>query len=178
MYDSIHVSPLVRIGAGPPPGHLGGLLLECHGRIRAFLAIARRLAAGVEADPSEVQEAARGIHRYFATAFPLHVADEEETIWPALRGTDPQLDAALDEASAEHGGHARMVAELIESAASLATPGRGPAAALGAVAAALEAELVPHLDAEERAIFPALGRLPVATVESLSAALRGRRTGR
>lgn len=136
-------------------------------------------SAWIASDPLQVEDAARRIHRYFSVAFPLHVADEEENAWPALRGTDARLDAALDAATAEHRNHAPLIAEVIESAADLVTAPRiKPARALEAAAAALEAELLPRLDAEEREIFPALRGLPAATLDSLSAAFRARRGAR
>ena len=48
---------------------------------------------------------------------------------------------------------------------------------LAEVAAAVEAQLVPHLALEERTIVPALRALPDAERQRLRAAIRERRSG-
>src|SRR5690606_33889983 len=62
------------------------LLDECHQRIRRFLALAGEAAAHRGAPSSETAQACADVERYFKEALPLHVADEEESITPRLRG--------------------------------------------------------------------------------------------
>lgn len=154
------------------------MLLECHGRIRRFLETARRLAAAEETPAPEVAEAAEAVRRYFVSAYPLHVRDEEELIVPRLRGTDPAVDAALAAMEREHGDHELPVSRLIATCRLLADdPGRLPAlrGELAAIVADLTASLGPHLGREEAVILPALQRLPAADQARLLAEMRERR---
>ena len=59
---------LGKIGRSAAPADAVALLLECHGRIRAFLAMARRVGEAIQ------------VHRNFTLALPLHARDEEESI--------------------------------------------------------------------------------------------------
>ncbi len=84
---------LTKIGKPAAAGDAVGLLLECHERIRSFLALARRIAEVGPSAPGTVPEAAARVRRYFTEALPLHARDEEESILPRLRGLDPTVDA-------------------------------------------------------------------------------------
>lgn len=159
------------IGTGPRrvEGDLAALLLECHQRIRDFCALARRLA-DTPAPDAVIADAARRVHRYFAEALPLHVADEDVSLEPRLRGRSRALDAALDRMSREHRAHAPLVARLCELTRALADdPARlaGLGAELSSLAQELERQLLDHLEQEERAVIPAIA-------EQLDADLRAR----
>jgi len=81
------------------------LLFACHERIRRFTATADRLVEYVtkHGADAEAQEAARNILRYFDLALPNHHADEEEDVFPALRGLhDRALDQAMDALLIQH----------------------------------------------------------------------------
>ena len=153
---------LVRPGKPSAPSDAVDLLLECHARIRAFLALARRLGeAGAE--PAEARtEAAARIHRYFTHALPLHARDEEESILPRLRGRDPLVDLQLDVMVREHQAHQRALGKLVQACGELVTrPERHARMApvvLGATAE-LERQFRDHLAREEEVIFPAVRRL-------------------
>lgn len=137
------------------------LLLECHGRIRAFLATARRIAVAAGSPPGEVAEAAAAVHRYFTQALPLHAADEERSILPRLRSREPALDAALDAMVAEHAAHQGHLADLTAACAALAAaPARHAelASALLDSVAWLESHLEAHLGAEEAVVLPGMRR--------------------
>ena len=152
--------PIGRRPASPPDDALLELLLECHGRIRRFLATGRRLVEAEGAPAAEVTETAQALYRYFATALPLHVLDEEATIMPRVRGRYAHVDVALDRMAAEHASHGPNLARLIDLCAELGQqPEQLPArrAALNAVITALEGDLLPHLTQEEAVIFPVLG---------------------
>ncbi len=170
---------LVTLGARRASGDGVDLLLECHGRIRQVLAVARRLAAGGDASASEVRDAAARIHRYFAEALPLHVRDEDETVRALLAGAAPAVAAALTQMSAEHEAHLAPLGELLAICAQLEThPEQLDAVVdrLRPLVATLEADLLAHLELEERVIFPALRALPGSARAHLTAEIRGRRT--
>ncbi len=146
----------------PAPDDLVGLLLECHGRIRTFVRLARTVAAAPDAPAEAAGLAAGRVRRYFAEALPLHVADEEQSVEPRLRGRDAALDRALGAMRREHAEHEAATARLVELCALVeADPAQlaGLAGELGALAARLDALFEAHLEAEERSIFPALGAL-------------------
>jgi iron-sulfur cluster repair protein YtfE (RIC family) len=137
------------------------LLLECHARIRAFLATARRIAEARDAPPGEVAEAARAVHRYFTMALPLHVVDEERSVLPRLRGRSAEIDAALAAMVAEHQGHLGPLAELVAACATLsATPDRHGELAPGLLVTlgCLEPQLQSHLVAEESVVISGMRR--------------------
>jgi iron-sulfur cluster repair protein YtfE (RIC family) len=144
-------------------GDLVDALLECHGRIRQMTAIARALvAAGPDRIDREVSEAAGRVRRYFVEALPRHVADEEESIRPRLRGREQVVDAAMAEMSADHHNHEAPVARLIELCSRLEVAPEALEAARGEldeVVRALESDFAVHLEREEQVIFPAIRRL-------------------
>jgi iron-sulfur cluster repair protein YtfE (RIC family) len=155
------------------------LLNECHGRIRNFAALARKLGETGGVPRDEVVDAATRVARYFREALPLHVRDEEETILPRLRGRDADLDATLDAMCSEHRGHEDPLTELLALCDELvAHPERHAerAGALTELARRLEREFEHHLAAEERVIFPAIAKLEAQTREAMIAELRARRT--
>lgn len=153
---------LTGIGRGAIAEDAVGLLLECHHRIRAFTAMASRLAAAGEAGPDAVRDAARRVHRYFAEALPLHARDEEESILPRLHGRDAEVDRALETMSREHREHEAPLAKVLAGCAALE---RDPAALpqvaeqLASAATELEAHFARHLALEEAVVFPAMRRL-------------------
>ena len=169
---------LVTFGArrGTPDGV--DLLVECHGRIRRHLGFARRLAAGVGHPLADIRDTARQVRRYFAEALPLHVLDEEESVLELLAGCTPDVDAALARMATEHMDHEPALERLIALCAELE---RAPerladlTAELTPLAAALETELLGHLEREERIIFSALRALPQIDRDELGAAMQRRR---
>jgi iron-sulfur cluster repair protein YtfE (RIC family) len=159
-------------------GDLVDMLLECHGRIRTFSALA--IAAGERGDvpADELVEACTRVERYFGLALPLHVRDEEESVLPRLRGRSPAVDAALDRMHDEHAHHAPMLEALLTSSAAVrATPGDVTArSALLAAANALHAAFEPHLESEEQILFPAMRALvPLVEQAAIVSELRARR---
>ncbi len=172
---------LTRIGPAPRSGDVVDALLDCHQRIRDFTALALRLADAADASPTEVRDAAAGVHRYFSRALPLHARDEEESLLPRLRGADRRLDAELDDMAREHREHDDPVARVVAICAELLQdPARLPqrAAALRGAAVELERHFATHLAREERVIFPAIReRLDRATQDAIQAEMRARRAG-
>jgi hypothetical protein len=153
---------LTVLGKSAQPQGAVDLLLECHDRIRAFLALALRIPGAAGEDPILVAEAAERVRRYFVEALPLHAQDEEESILPRLRGADPRVDAALAAMAREHLEHERPLGALVAECDLLSRdPGRlrERAASVAAPARELEAHFAVHLRGEEEVIFPAVRRL-------------------
>jgi hemerythrin-like domain-containing protein len=153
---------LTKLGGAAVPEDAVGLLLDCHARIRAFTALAGRLARAGQEGPEVIRDTARQVRRYFTEALPLHARDEEESVLPRLRGRDAALDRALATMAREHQEHRGPVSRVVEACWEL----EGDAAAfsrlapeLGAAAAELERHFTEHLALEEAVIFPALRRL-------------------
>jgi len=171
----------MQIGRGPKktPEDIVDLLLACHERIRRFIGMARRIAEADSPPEHELREAAAQVRRYFAEALPLHVADEEQSILPRLRGTDPELDASLATMHDEHDAHGPHLERLLALLRELEhTPSRHAAlrAELAEVSAHLERDFHAHLDNEEAVILPAIrDHLDAATREEMVRELRARR---
>lgn len=154
------------------------LLLSCHDKVRRFAGLSLRLdlhLARHGAD-EEAATAARNVLRYFDQAAPLHHADEEEDLFPALRRLgDPALDAAMAALEAEHGELEqlwRAVRPWLEAAAQQGLPVRP---------AELDdfARRYPiHAQREESDIYPAARRLHPATLAAIGRTMRQRRGAR
>lgn len=168
---------LVQFGRKSERVSLVGLLSECHERIRSFIALAQRVTQERLAE-DDVRTAAMAVRRYFVEALPLHVADEEQSLTPRLRGRSPTLDAALAQMGDEHSEHAAGLAELVSACEALAhDPGSAAARAqLALTATRLGAAFDEHLRHEEVHIFPAIEReLDQAAQADVVRELRARR---
>lgn len=170
---------MISIGKPAPAGDVVDALLDCHGRIRSFTALALRLARAAGPREAEARDAAAAVHRYFSRALPLHARDEEESILPRLRGRDPAVDAALETMHREHLEHEAALGRLLAAcAAVMEDPAALPrvAPALEAAAADLERQFGAHLGAEERVLFPALrAHLGRDAHQAILAEMRARR---
>jgi hemerythrin-like domain-containing protein len=174
---------LIQVGwSRADSGDAVDLLLDCHARIRHFIAIARRLSEAGAAPPEEIRDAAAAVHRYLSTALPLHKRDEEDSLVPRLRGLDPALDGALDEMAHEHEAHRDPVGRMVDLCAMLhdePTRREALAGALFRAVSDLERHFTPHLDREEAVIFPAIRRLLLPEMNAaIVAELRARRQPR
>ena len=166
-------------GTESGPADVVELLLDCHQRIRHFSELARRLGEADGLPGGEVRDAAARVRRYFGEALPLHVADEEESLVPRLRGREPEIDAALERMTSEHQAHQPGLAALLELCEALeSTPARHTElrGALLETATALQAEFESHLAEEERVLIPALQRLfPAEERATMADEVRARR---
>jgi iron-sulfur cluster repair protein YtfE (RIC family) len=170
---------LILPGRTAAPQDAVGLLLECHGRIRSFLTLARRIAdAGGEQDEA-VRDAAARVRRYFCEALPLHAQDEEESIVPRLRGREATVDAELETMAQEHREHSGPLTRLVSACEELTRdPARLPelAPTVRDATEELERHFADHLRREEAIIFPALRRLLVPSEDAaLMREMRARR---
>jgi len=137
---------------------LGALPLHRPQGIRDSCALAWG-RADTSAPGAATADAAHRVHRHFADALPLHLADEDESLEPRRRGCAHELDAALDRVSREQRAHAPLVARLCELTRALADdPARlaGLGAELSSLAQELERQLLDHLEQEEHAVIPAI----------------------
>src|SRR5690606_37975903 len=100
--------------AATPPKDAVDLLLECHARIRRFVAMAHAAATHADAEPSDIADACSQVRRYFTEALPLHIADEELSIRPRLEGTSAEVDAALAAMEEQHHRHETLFERLLE----------------------------------------------------------------
>jgi hemerythrin-like domain-containing protein len=144
-----------------------GLLSDCHRRIEHFLDVLATVAgqaADGELTPSW-RSALEGAIRYFAVAAPKHTADEEDSLFPRLRGSgDPVLARALasldalerdhDEADVRHALVDALVRRWLEDG-RLA---RNDADQLRDHLAHLQALYRRHIAVEEQHVFPAAAR--------------------
>jgi hemerythrin-like domain-containing protein len=156
---------------------LAGLLLACHQRIRRFIGLAHAAATRADVPAAEVADACVQVARYFTEALPLHVADEEDSILPRLRGRSPELDRALDAMADQHTEHEPGISALLEALGAVARDpgGADVKAALAEVARRLEAEFAEHLSLEESVIIPAVRELPADLQATIIGELRRRR---
>lgn len=169
-------TPVTIHGTRAPQG-LVDLLLACHDRIRRFVALARDAATRPDVPADQVVEACARVERYFREALPLHVADEEQSVEPRLRGRSPEVDHALDAMAQEHRAHEAAVAALLDAAAAV-RPDPGDAArktTLAHAAEALREDFLEHLALEEAVLFPAIRRLPADLQSTVVDELRARR---
>ena len=172
------------IGKGPKvrAAEPAELLLECHGRIRAFLAMGARLASRPDAPPSERVEAVRALLRYFRVALPLHEADEEESLAPRLHAADPSgaIEEAIATITTEHARIGAILLDVDPMWQAIATdPGAPHAPRLAETTRALDAAFTAHLAFEEAQILPAIARvLALEERRTVVEEMRNRRAGR
>lgn len=136
-------------------------LAECHERIRRFVALGHEIAARTDATADLIVEACDDVERYFRVALPLHIADEEESILPRLRGRLREVDDALSRMAADHRDHKTALAALFEALTAVRNAPSDLAlrATLGEAARVVDVEFREHLALEERVIFPAIREL-------------------
>lgn len=152
------------------------LLLACHARLRHFSELSLALATRTDIDDAQIRDASHRLLRYFRVALPLHEADEEETLAPALAAVMAPSHAT-DQMRDQHALLHDVLAELFplwEHAER--EPGSIDREALAPCARKLAAILDVHLALEETTIFPMVKTIPEAERKRLYAEMRGRRT--
>lgn len=154
---------LTQLSMRPATGSqdLVDLLGECHQRIRRFVALARQAGSRRDAPPDQVAQACAAVERYFVEALPLHVAEEEESLEPRLRGLSPTVDQALATVAHQHQQHVSKIAALLAAIGKVRNRPHYEVARgeFATAAIALETEFEEHLRLEESAIFPAIREL-------------------
>lgn len=91
----------------PPPSFEDPLemLRACHDKVRHFAKLATRIAEHIERQgvDQQARDAAQSVIRYFDIAAPLHHADEDDDLYPALLALqDPALSADIHRLTSEH----------------------------------------------------------------------------
>lgn len=160
------------------PEDLVSLLTACHQRIRHFSQLAIDIGGVSDVPAGEVAQACADVERYFRESFPLHVADEEESIEPRLRGHSAELDAALSQMTFEHHEHKPLLHALLDALRTVAESPSAlePRVKLAAIASPLTRVLERHLLLEEQTIFPAVrAQIPPAVQGTIIDELRRRR---
>lgn len=154
-----------------------GLLLACHARIRRFCRLALTLGARPELPAPEVKATAAQCLRYFTEALPLHVRDEEDSLWPRLVDRSRALEATLAQIRAQHLSHGPRIDALEKALRGVFEHPNEPARhrALATAASSAEADFEEHLRLEETELFPALETLLPEVRDRIVAELRARR---
>jgi iron-sulfur cluster repair protein YtfE (RIC family) len=161
------------------PETLTGLLLACHTRIRRFARLALTLGARPELPAAEVKDAAAQCLRYFTEALPLHVRDEEDSLWPRLAGYSPALDATMAQMRAQHFAHQVRLDALTSALEAVRQRPNEPVLhrELAAAASTLETDFEDHLGLEEAELFPFLEEaMGPAAHEAIIREIRARRS--
>ena len=162
-----------------------GLLSDCHRRIEQFLDVLAKIAetSGGTALSDEHRRAAEAALKYFDVAAPRHTQDEEQSLFPRLRGLDhPQVKAALEQIAELEADHGRADA-LHQRAAAIfrAWLHSGPLSPdqhreLSEALASLRAIYAGHIQIEDRTIFPLAAQvLDPGQLKALGAEMAERR---
>ena len=144
------------------------LLSDCHRRVESFLralVMVCEQAQGGELNALQ-REALETALRYFREAAPKHTADEEESLFPRIRGLDdPAVQAALAKIDALEADHqtARIEHEIVESLGgqwlSHGTLAQPETLRLAAALKKLHSIYERHIAVEDNDIFPLAGKL-------------------
>jgi iron-sulfur cluster repair protein YtfE (RIC family) len=170
---------LISIGDSGDTTTIVGLLHACHDRIRFFTDVANRLTESEALAAEEVREAATHVERYFSQALPLHVADEEQSLFPRLLERKKELAGVLDELHREHVSHEADVQNLVRLCRAVKEdPSRlaDNRASLSRVIEGLQQGFLAHLHEEETTIFPVIEALPQDDQNALLTEFRARRS--
>ena len=174
----------VQIGRKPDSGFDDplGMLTDCHRRIERFLNILCRVAerADGRALNAEESEAVEAALRYFHESGPRHNRDEEDSLFPRLRGTNAagvlaeveRLEGEHHQTEALHKEAAELYSRwVVEGALHAVDRNR-----LRAVTAKLEQIYGEHIRLEEEVVFPrAAEALDAGAVAAMGAEFRARR---
>ena len=145
-----------------------GMLSDCHRRIELFLQALIAISRDAHGGPlSREQKAALETSlKYFREAAPKHTADEEESLFPRLRGIDsPQAQAVLARVDALEADHElaetrhREVESLGQEWLAREQLPRESAARLEELLADLAELYQNHIRIEDTEVFPAAKRL-------------------
>ncbi|MBI3072927.1 MAG: hemerythrin domain-containing protein [Deltaproteobacteria bacterium] len=166
------------------PGDSVDALLECHDRIRRFVATARRLAGAPNVPAEQITEAAASVRRYFTEDLPLHSTDEDASVAPRLLALTLPVDVreAVQAMTGQHDTLHETIrqlsvgwAEVAHDAAALP----GLASTLSPLSATLDTLFGVHLAMEENTVFPAIrALLPAAERDAILVEIRARRDTR
>ena len=155
-----------------------GLLSDCHRRIEMFLGSLERVAVLLDTPlQPETGAALEAALRYFRDAAPKHTADEEESLFPRLRGlAHPQVDAAirqLDPLERDHERANSLHAEVDQLGRHCLQQGvlrPEEAKRFRELVSQLASIYSQHIRIEDEVVFPIAGRALSSTEKSAIAA--------
>ena len=148
-----------------------GMLSDCHRRIERFLQVLIAVAGQAQGGllTEEQRAALDGSLRYFREAAPKHTADEEESLFPALRRIDRadlrRLTERIDFLEKDHRLAATAHKEVERLGQLWLADGllsRQDTKDLSAQLASLAALYERHIDLEDNDVFPAAFRVLAA----------------
>lgn len=157
------------------------MLHACHERVQRSLALLQRLLDHVATQGHDAasRSAAADVLRYFDLAAPLHHADEEQDVFPALAGVaDVALQADVAQLCREHVELAARWQSLRPILAALArADSSGPLHGdVQAQVQAFAASYERHITLEEQRVYPAArARLAQAEQDAAGARMAARR---
>ena len=144
-----------------------GLLSDCHRRIEMFLETLAAAGKVMGAPPSvDTARALQSALVYFRQAAPKHTADEEQSLFPRLRGREePELRSALstlDRLEKDHEAVSPLHAEVERLAESYLENGSLSASdvqAFQTAVARLQETYREHIRVEDFTVFPLAAHL-------------------
>lgn len=161
---------------GAPPRDAFEILLACHRHVLSVCDTLEQVAAAVSLSATLDEASLARLATALATldtAIPIHSADEEQSLFPALRAHPPFAGGAgtpMDCMEHEHGTHRTVLAALKRALM------RGAAAEVARNARVLAGDYRDHIAKEEQVLLPMARRLlDAATVRRLTAEMLARR---
>jgi hemerythrin-like domain-containing protein len=155
-------------------------LLDCHEKIRKFLAAATRLASDENASDADARATAGAVARYFEEALPQHSRDEDLSLRPRLEAAGYMGDLAA--LAREHDAIDAIVARLVpmwRELESSACQRHELVEQMAPEVATLTDLFERHLAWEEEHLIPRLGELLGAQgLAEVLAEMKARRTPR
>jgi len=144
-----------------------GLLSDCHRRIEMFLETLAAAGKVMDAPPSgDTARALQSALVYFRQAAPKHTADEEQSLFPRLRGREePELRSAistLDRLEKDHEAVSPLHAEVERLAETYLETGSLSASdvqTFQTAVARLQETYREHIRVEDFTVFPLAARL-------------------
>lgn len=144
-----------------------GLLSDCHRRIEMFLETLAAAGKVMDAPPSlDTARALQSALVYFRQAAPKHTADEEQSLFPRLRGREePELKSALstlDRLEKDHEAVSPLHAEVERLAETYLETGSLSASdvqAFQTAVARLQETYREHIRVEDFTVFPLAAHL-------------------
>jgi hemerythrin superfamily protein len=167
FYESKHATPLE-------------VLLACHRRIRIYLDVAWNLADASLDDLGAIRHSASVTARYFREAFPLHTADEEQSVMPRLRQFLPELRETIQQIGQDHQREEKLLPVLIENCQHIADAPEELSRIrqrFRKMTRVMTVDIESHLQREERTLFLHIEELDETTQQDMLVEMAERRAG-
>ncbi len=161
----------------PMPADPVAAFLACHARIRTFCDGLSRMAALSDLGDPRVPASAAQAHRYFSIALPLHAADEDRSLAPRLHAVAPDCDGLMEALARDHAQIDQCLLRLNPMLEALSQGEIVPVEALREQVDTLRGILLPHIEREERELFPRCVALSEADRHEILTELFARRAG-